>query len=392
MYQKLFESWRKYKNNVISERTLPTATGEYGSSLQEFINRVRGEAEKPADSVQSLIEGKDKIWIFFDTETTGLKSEKRYHQVTQFAAIAVDPKGFAKGVDPEIIDKINIKVRLADDTVGMMRWEQEKESAFEADWERKQREHAAKVKAAEEAGEPPPPPLSQYEKYRPIKANLSMTQFGKSRDPKKQVRSAFAQKLAAAKEAGEPTEDIRLSDIEYEKPVYYSRQEAIDLIQEFLDKYPNRILVAQNAPFDVKFMNEMYARAGRVAPDDQAFDTVKFFMKHLVPVLKKMDAALKAGEEMSPEDVALSQTLRHPETKNISVSLGRLIEGFGVKNEGWHDALADVLMLMKTLRAVINFFEDRPDLMATPPASEEELNRPRRGKPSTVQERRSRRY
>ena len=55
-------------------------------------------------------------------------------------------------------------------------------------------------------------------------------------------------------------------------------------------RQPARLLIAQNAQFDVNYMNEMYRRVGKPAPNDIGVDTVKIFRKFLTPALKKFQS------------------------------------------------------------------------------------------------------
>ena len=104
MYQKLFENWRAFQK-VIKEDVMQSE--EYGGSFDEMRQKIK--------------EAGDSVWIFFDTETTGLKPDKDYAQVTQVAAIAVDVKNFDE--EPEILEEFNVKVSIGQRTKGMMAWE-----------------------------------------------------------------------------------------------------------------------------------------------------------------------------------------------------------------------------------------------------------------------------
>ena len=356
MYQKLFENWRSFQK-VIKEDVMQSE--EYGGSFDEMRQKIK--------------EAGDSVWIFFDTETTGLKPDKDYAQVTQVAAIAVDVKNF--DAEPEILEEFNVKVSIGQRTKGMMAWEKKKGPDFE-------REAAAKIKASREAGVDVPvdpetlsslgvskvkrvKPPSKYSMYRPISANLAMTGYGVSPNPEKARRKAFLAATEKAEEEG--TEGPSFDTFEApETAEYNSSEEVIDAFTEFLDKYENRVLVAQNAQFDVNYMNEMYRRVGKPAPNDIVVDTVKIFRKFLTPALKKFQSDIGAGEELDPKDAKILKALTTPGGK-LTVSLGKLIKAFDVENKGWHDALADVHMLLLCLKAIINFLDTRQELKSLPP-------------------------
>lgn len=368
MYQKLFENWRSFHKEVVKEVTM--SYEEYGSSFKEF-----------AELMESL---SDKTWIFFDTETTGLKPDKPHSQITQIAAIAVDPKGFRPDTEPEILEKLDARFNLASKTREFMSWEKRKAGDFE-------REAALKIKAAREAGvEVDVPedmkselgvsgvkrikPPSKYSLYRPISANLAMTGYGVSPSPEKRKRKEFMQRVEA-----EP--ELKLSDVDAPKITYFTGPDAMKLFKEFLDKYPNRVMVAQNAPFDDRFIDAMNKRVGVPTAPDRIFDTVPVFRKFLVPALKKFQDLEKSGQEMSPEDRRILKSLSRPGGK-LTVSLGKLINAFDIKNKGWHNALADVYMLLDVLKAVFNFLKIREDLSSLSPEPEEKPRASR--KPSNV--------
>jgi DNA polymerase III epsilon subunit-like protein len=361
MYQKLFENWRKFQT-VLQEETMQSS--EYGNSFMELR--------------QKIAEARDATWIFFDTETTGLKPEKDYAQITQIAAIAVDVKNFDER--PVVLGTFDDRIELGERTKGMMAWEKRKEPEFAA-------QKAAKIKAAREAGvEVPISPEaeeelgpgvskvvrvkrpSEYEFYRPIKANLKMTGYAIPQNPRKRKQKAYLDFIKNAKKEGQPVPSFE--DFETpEMPEYSKPDEIVFKFTEFLDQYPNRILVAQNAPFDVNYVNELYRRVGKEEPDDIVVDTVPIFRKFLTPALEMFKAKSDAGEQLSPQDARI---LKHLTTvkKKFTVSLGKIIKAFDIKNEGWHNALADVKMLCSVLGEVINFLDNRPELASLPPRKE----------------------
>jgi DNA polymerase III epsilon subunit-like protein len=331
MYQKLFESWRKYQK-VIKEDVMQYQ--EYGSSFKEMRELIKDVS--------------GKTWIFFDTETTGLSAEKDFHQVTQIAAIAVDVKNF--DAEPEILEKFNVKIQLGQRTRGFM------------DWDR--RKKAEKLAASRAGGVEVAPGIKRVrqepDKFKGISDIFSMTQYGVSRDPEKAKRKAF---LQAKEMPGK--ENISMEEVPEAAP-FMRMVPALKQFSEFLDRYPDRVMVAQNAPFDNGFLNNMYQRIGEVPPDDIVVDTVMIFRKFLTPALKMFKANREAGQELSPEDAKILDALTSDKGK-LTVSLGKIIKAFDVENKGWHDALADVTMLLDVLKAVINFLDVRTDLASLEP-------------------------
>jgi DNA polymerase III epsilon subunit-like protein len=66
-----------------------------------------------------LDENKDKIWVFFDTETTGLEYENEEVQITEIACASYDPKGFIE--EPEEVGTFDIKISLQPETKAAMK-------------------------------------------------------------------------------------------------------------------------------------------------------------------------------------------------------------------------------------------------------------------------------
>lgn len=328
-FQLLMESWRGYTKKTLSERV----ETNYGESYE---------------GLRSMIEmSKDKVWIFFDTETTGLGAEKDYNQITQIAAIAVDTKGFEKGTEPTIIGKFNEKIALGQRTKGFMDWEKRKEAERQA--------------AGEES------------KFKTIPQIFAMTGYGEPKNPRKRLAKGLT---------GAPKN-------------YGSMEEVIQNFAAFCEQYPDRVLVAQNAPFDVGYVNEMFRRFNIEPPSDVVMDTVKIFQKFLAPTVKKIKGRVELGEEVSPEDKAILDALTAQSTTRgpyITVSLGKIINAFKVENEGWHDALADVVMLCKVLRAILHWLDDNEDVKSIQyepamvgPETQPPPPKPRVGKASDVQ-------
>jgi DNA polymerase III epsilon subunit-like protein len=364
MYQKLFENWRSYQEKPITESVMDYE--EYGSNFEEFLNLLK--------------EMSNKTWIFFDTETTGLSPDKPHSQITQVAAIAVDPKGFAADQEPEILDKLDARLNLANKTKDFMDWEQRKSPDFE-------REKKAKIAASRSAGVDVPvsdelksqigvtgvrriKPPDKYSLYRPISANLAMTGYGSSPNPEKRRRKEFLNQVGA-------NPDLKLADVDAPKITYYTGPRGMSLFKEFLDKYPDRIMVAQNAPFDDRFISAMNKRVGVETNSDKIFDTVSVFRKFLVPALKNFQERVKSGQELPPGDMAILKSLTSPSTGKLTVSLGKLIKAFDIKNKGWHNALADVLMLLDALKAVVNFIDSRSELRSLKPEPKAKPRAPR---------------
>jgi DNA polymerase III epsilon subunit-like protein len=295
MYQKLFENWRSFKK-IINE----DVETRYGNNYAELRNLVD--------------EASHRTWIFFDTETTGLGSEKDYNQMTQIAAIAVDPKGFSEDQEPQILDRINVKLNLGKEALRFKKWQEEKMAAGETF-------------------------------NMPMGKVFALTGYGVSPNPKKRARKHYIQH-------GEM--------VDVPKQEYYPMGQGMKMFVDFLDQYDERVILAQNAPFDVGYVNEAFRRMDLDPPFDFVVDTVQIFKKYISPIVKQMKEKKDSGVELTPEESHMLKSLtkiNKAGKEMLTVSLGNLIQAFDVKNEGWHDALADVIMLMGVLRKALIYLD-----------------------------------
>jgi hypothetical protein len=93
-------------------------------------------------------------------------------------------------------------------------------------------------------------------------------------------------------------------------------------------------------------------------------DTVQIFQKYLVPVMKSIKDKMDQDGTATPEETHMIDNLmktNYKGQKQFTVSLGYITKAFGVKDEGWHNALADVIMLAKVMKKIINFLDNREE-------------------------------
>lgn len=110
------------------------------------------------------------------------------------------------------------------------------------------------------------------------------------------------------------------------------------------------VLIAQNAGFDMSFLSrssKLYKNE-RIFNNFKVFDTVKLFQKFWTPILMvKADAG-----DMESKRI-LNSTGRG--FKGLpSMSLGKVAKVINIDPTGWHDARADVDMMIKVTQYVIN--------------------------------------
>jgi DNA polymerase III epsilon subunit-like protein len=341
-FKSIMESWRGYKK-VIKEIT--GVHNYYGSNYEEFR--------------ASYDEIKNSTFIFFDTETTGLASAKRYHQITQIAAIAVTP-------GQEGYQSFNVKIFLNEDTEGFKNWQQRK--------------------------------VDQGEKFPFTHTQaFSLTSYGEPSTQRRALRRQSRLKTRAIEKTKKDIETRGYAE-EGEEEIVSSRligalpepteqlplEEALIKFNEFINSFPQRVLIAQNAPFDVDYFIQAYVRTGVDRLPDMAIDTVQIFNRFFKPILQILRKKKDAGEQLEPADdnmlKALTKTYEKTDKKtgivstikSLTVSLGPLANAFGIKATGWHDALADVTMLHEVLNKVIEYLDGNKDVVMSLPSVERE--------------------
>jgi DNA polymerase III epsilon subunit-like protein len=129
---------------------------------------------------------------------------------------------------------------------------------------------------------------------------------------------------------------------------YGGEQEILDGFYEFVEGFPEPLLVAQNASFDLKFLN---VRSGGKLPRYPVLDTMQLMKYYLVPLLKTQVSA----EDGDPEAQALLDKLyvKKGNWGYHSTSMGVVSDAYGISIDDWHNALADVKMMMEMYKEVV---------------------------------------
>jgi DNA polymerase III alpha subunit (gram-positive type) len=256
---------------------------------QQFLTEVniKGKSyigKKPEEVLDMLDSLGDKTWIFFDTETTGLESNKE--QLLEIAAIAVDPARWLE--EAAVMDTFHVKIKLTDDLKARL---SDLDSDQRKEWERRNSKSSKPLKQPQDV--------------------LAMTKYG---------------------EAGMKTID---------------QNEALEQFHEFVTGFKEAVLVAQNATFDMDFINTLSPKR---LPRVKVIDTLQLLDHQVVPVLRTL-----AAGDFAPTDAKIQK--RADEILNVlkgSSSLGRVTVAYGISAENWHSALADTKMLMKVYKKIID--------------------------------------
>lgn len=257
---------------------------------QKFVTeavKIKGTnyiGKKPQEVLDMLDNLGDKTWIFFDTETTGLKAKNE--QLLEIAAIAVNPAKWLE--EAEIMDTFHIKIKLTDDLKARLN---NLDSNQRKEWEKRN--------------------LKSTKPFKQPQDVLAMTKYG---------------------ESGMKT---------------VQQEEALKQFREFIIGFKDAVLVAQNATFDMSFINTLSVTP---LPKFKVIDTLQLLDHQVIPVLKTL-----ASGDFEPTDPKVQK--RANDILNIlkgSSSLGKVTTAYGISSENWHSALADTKMLMSVYKKIVD--------------------------------------
>lgn len=240
-----------------------------------------------ADLLDKLLKFEGKTLIMFDLETLGLNPKYEYEQITEVAAWAV------QGEDFEILGKLNYKVNLSKSAKTLL---DDPNSLERGNWERRQR---------------------------------------------KRGKGAM----------NDPNDILKMTRYHKINPQIEEEAMALEKFIQFVNEYPNPVLVAHNAEFDVKFVEIRGAKYEIKIPSTEVLDTLKISRYFFAPAIETL-----VDDE---EAIKLHQSLFRQRGKmtHISSKLGELAAAFKINAKYWHTANADVEMMLGVLLKIIKFLE-----------------------------------
>lgn len=254
---------------------------------QKFLCEIKGTSyigKGPAEVLSMLDDLGSRVWIFFDTETTGLRAKRE--QLTEIAAIAINPNDWLDKA--QIMDTFHIKIKLTDDLKARLN-----------DLDSEQRKAWEKQNA---------------KSWKPLKEPqdiLRMTQYG----------------------------DKNMKPID--------QQQALSEFREFIAGFNEPILVAQNATFDMGFINTL---SKEKLPRYKVIDTLQLLDHQIQPVLN----VLSTGN-FEPFDVKIQKRANDIlKIMGKSSSLGKVADAYGISAQNWHRAIDDVKMLMDVYKKIVD--------------------------------------
>ncbi len=121
---------------------------------------------------------------------------------------------------------------------------------------------------------------------------------------------------------------------------------------KFIGQFKNPILVAHNMTFDMRFIKTRASRYGIKIPDYQTLDTLDLTKRYFIPMMEKA----KDSAEMQIILKDITGENWRGEIKP-SAKLGVLAKALKINASGWHNALADVEMMVGVTKKMLNLLK-----------------------------------
>lgn len=260
--------------------------------------------------LEKILAFKGKTLVFFDTEAAGREPNVSYLQMTQLAAMAFD------GNTMEPIGEFSEKAKLGHSLSSALN---DPTSHGALSIEKNRQKYLKRYKDKK-----PPTGLPGY----PTDADILN-------------KAGFMH----------PKDVLAMTKYD-SSPANMTEGEVLLAFTAFLKRYPNVVLIAHNATFDMK-MVQTRLRKNHLPPLQRypVLDTIDVSRYFFIPTLQ-------AIESSDPQAKAyLEQLLSKTKFKSYSSSLGKLAGVFNIKAGGWHDAMEDIKMLFQLLSKFVEFLE-----------------------------------
>jgi DNA polymerase III epsilon subunit-like protein len=150
---------------------------------------------------------------------------------------------------------------------------------------------------------------------------------------------------------------------EYKEKYPKGMPDEVDVIKEFLvyvESQPNPVLVAQNAEFDINFIQTRADFYGLRAPlrDYPIFDTmmlIKLWHNSLIKTLAD------EGDERA-QTILQALTMTGKFGDYVTSSMGPVSKAYEISTDEWHNALADVKMMMEMTKVIFMALQEASDV------------------------------
>lgn len=240
---------------------------------------------------------KDRTLIFFDTETTGFKASESHNQITQIAAIVANLDGGDLG------ETYTDTLKLDTSTLDRMQWEKKREEENKKKYEEK---------------------LANGETHKPLKKYTSIDDI------------------------------LKMTNYNHDKAEKTTTEGANEFFK-WLSKFETPLIIAQNAKFDISFLNNLYKRSNIPKFKYQVLDFFQFNKIYLEPMLRNLERKGDMGAVDMINKLTKITMKDGKEKKSFSVAQKQLGAAFDVSSKGAHEALHDVEQMIELVKKVISY-------------------------------------
>ena len=184
-------------------------------------------------------------------------------------------------------------------------------------------------------------------------------------DPESEERRAWEKGNAGARRPlKEPQDILAMTRYGESGREFGDEQEVINGFFEFVESFSNPLMIAQNAAFDLRMLS---VRSEGKIPRYPVLDTQQLMKHYLLPLLKTQTSA--EGGDVKAQELLDKLYVKKGNWGYHSVSMGVVSKAYGISIDDWHNALADVKMMMEMYRKVVETIRNG---MATDISKEQE--------------------
>lgn len=150
----------------------------------------------------------------------------------------------------------------------------------------------------------------------------------------------------------DPNDILKMTRYAELKCEFKNEKSAITEFFDFVENYDNRVLVAHNAGFDIKFVGSRASSYGMELPTAEVVDTLKISRYFFGPAVE----TLSEHEDGMELFGSLFRNSGHQ--GHLSSKLGELATAFKINSDNWHTASADVEMMHGVMVRMLKFLKE----------------------------------
>lgn len=150
----------------------------------------------------------------------------------------------------------------------------------------------------------------------------------------------------------EPQDILRKTRYGEKTAPFVHEAHVLNKMIEFIGQFKKPVLVAHNMSFDMRFIKTRAERYGITVPDYKTLDTLDLAKRYFIPMMQKA----KDSAEMQIVLKDITGENWRGEIKP-SAKLGVLAKALKVNATGWHNALADVEMMVTVTKKMLGLLK-----------------------------------